>query len=129
MRATVRNLDSVRETIKHLETFLKKVPQIQKEELQATATEIIAQMEEEVPEDTGRLLEGLYVHITKRGLTAGANAHDPRSGYNYAVIQHENEEFFHDKGKPFYVSQPFVEGVARLVKNINRRFKQDGGFR
>lgn len=119
---------SVQEAKKRLRKFLRKldtVPtDILKEEAPILKSEIIA----EVPFDTGKLESSVRVSVARDkkrpGLNASASAISKR-GYNYAGIQHENEDFQHSKAgaKAHFISDPFDRCVERIQAKMQRRLK------
>jgi hypothetical protein len=48
------------------------------------------------------------------------------NGYNYAGIQHENEEYEHPiKGKAHYISEPFERATKRIEERMRKELKVD----
>ena len=127
-RATsATNQKSVQDAKKKLEKFLKTVETVPVEELQRTADAIKAEAIAQTPYQTGKLESSVYVKVsaskTKQGINAGASARS-KGGYNYAGIQHENEDYEHPiKGKAHYISDPFNHQVALMIRRIRRRLK------
>ena len=127
-RATsATNQKSVQDAKKKLEKFLKTVETVPVEELQRTADAIKAEAIAQTPYKTGKLESSVYVKVSKskssQGINAGASAISER-GYNYAGIQHENEDYEHPiKGKAHYISDPFNHQVALMIRRIRRRLK------
>lgn len=81
------------------------------EDLEAAAEWIEADAREIVPLLTGKLRDSISVRVSKSprypGLIASASAKSKR-GFDYALIQEENEEFSHeDVRQAHYLSQPF----------------------
>ena len=100
-----------------------------------------------VPLKTGRLQSSIYVIVdTKPGnckIRAGAKAINPNDGYNYAPIQHENENYDHSGGganlsiadqlagkgggdddrDPFYISEPFDFTVEVIRQRLEKELK------
>lgn len=65
------------------------------------------------PVDTGKLRDSINVRVSKSnrypGIIASASAKSKR-GYDYALIQEENENFSHEEpGQAHYLSQPFYQ--------------------
>lgn len=99
-----------------------------------------------VPLDTGKLQAAIYVMVdSKPGnmkIRAGAKALNPNDGYNYAPIQHENENYSHSEGGgglsikeqlegkggdsdrgPFYISEPFDFTVEVIQQRLEKELK------
>lgn len=124
MKVGISGLESVVSARKELQSFLRKVDTVQEQELDTAAVEMLAEMQRRAPYKTGKLESGIYCRRSRSGRTKGivAGATAMSHGYNYAVIQHENENFEHPiKGEAHFVSEPFQEGVDRLIANIRRR--------
>lgn len=116
---------SVQKAIKDLTKFLKKVETVPLEELEQSAQTIKAEAIALTPYKTGKLERSVYTIVSKDkrrpGLRAGASAIS-ENGYNYAGIQHENEEFEHPiKGQAHFISEPFEREVAALQERIRRK--------
>ena len=126
--ASATSQQSVQDAKKRLQKFIKSldtVPtQILNEEAPILRSEIIA----EVPYETGRLESSVRVSVTRDtrrpGLNASASARS-KSGYNYAGIQHENDEFRHTKSgaKAHFISDPMNRCIDRIQEKMRRRLK------
>ena len=118
---------SVQRAITNLTKFVKALDTVPLEELEVSAQTIKAEAIAQTPYETGKLEKSVYVLVSRDkkrpGLRAGASALSSK-GYNYAGIQHENENFEHPiKGKAHYISDPFKKEVANLKRRIRRRLK------
>ena len=118
---------SVQDARKNLTKFLKMLDTIPQEELEESAQIIKAEAVLAAPYRTGKLERSIYVRVStdKRspGIVAGASAKSP-TGYDYAGIQHENENFEHPvKGQAHFISGPFNTEVARLKVRLRNRLK------
>lgn len=117
---------SVQDARKKLTTFLKTLDTVPTEELEKSAQRIKTEAIAKVPYRTGKLERSIYVRVAKDkkrpGLVAGASARS-KDGYNYAGIQHENENYQHAKGQAHFISEPFNAEVKRLKQRIRRRLK------
>lgn len=126
--ASATSQQSVQDAKKRLQKFIKTldtVPtQILNEEAPILRSEIIA----EVPYKTGKLESSVRVSVTRDtrrpGLNASASALS-KSGYNYAGIQHENDEFRHTKpgAKAHFISDPLNRCIDRIQEKMRRRLK------
>lgn len=123
---SVSQLNSIKNAKKNLTKFLKALDTVPQEELEKTAQRIYEQAIAQTPYETGKLEKSVYVRVsrskTRPGLTAGANAFNKNTGYNYAAIQHENEDYEHPiKGKAHYIIDPFKKETALMRRRIRRR--------
>lgn len=114
--------ESVQEAKKKLIKFLRTVEQVPSAILAEEASIIEAQAKAQTPVDTGRLKDSVYVRVSKSktrpGLNAGASARE--HGYNYAGIQHDNTSYRHTVGKDHFVSDPFEDGIRRIIDRFDR---------
>ena len=80
------------------------------DDLEAIAVWIVEDARALVPLDTGKLMESIRARVSKSprypGLIVQASAKD--KGFDYALIQEENEYFSHeDLRQAHYLSEPF----------------------
>lgn len=120
------SLKSIKDAKKKLTKFLKTLETVPQEELEKTAEKIYDEAVAQVPYKTGKLENSIYVRVSKSkskpGLVAGASAGE--HGYNYAGIQHENEDYIHPiKGKAHYISDPFNKEVKLMQQRIRRKLR------
>lgn len=121
---------SVQDAKKKLQKFLRKIDTkpvaILNDEAKKLYSEIIA----EVPYETGVLERSVKVSVAKDkkrpGLNASASTRS-KQGYNYAGIQHEREDFHHDKqgAKDHFISDPFNRATERIIKRMRDELKID----
>lgn len=83
------------------------------DDLEAAAEWIQEDAKAITPVDKGKLQESVFVRVSKSprypGIIASASAKSKR-GFDYALIQEENENFSHeDPGQAHYLSQPFYQ--------------------
>lgn len=83
------------------------------EELEMAAEWIQNDAQAITPFLTGKLQDSISVRVSRSnrypGIIASASAKSP-GGFDYALIQEENEEFSHeDPGQAHYLSQPFYQ--------------------
>lgn len=77
----------------------------------------------------GKLQRSIYCRPTrakgKFGIVAGASAWDPYRKFNYAGIQHENEEYHHDSPRQaHYISQPLDKYAKIIIQKIIQKNQQ-----
>lgn len=126
--ASATSQKSVQDAKKRLQKFIKSIDtvptQILNEEAPILRSEIIA----EVPYKTGKLESSVRVSIARDkrrpGLNASASALS-KSGYNYAGIQHENDEFKHTKSgaKAHFISDPLNRCIDRIKEKMRSRLQ------
>ena len=128
--ASATSQKSVQDARKNLTAFLKQLDTVPREELEKSAQHIKSEAIAKVPYKTGKLERAIYVRVAKDkkrpGIVAGASARS-KDGYNYAGIQHENENYRHTKGQAHFISEPFNAEVKRLKRRIQRRLKLKNG--
>lgn len=83
------------------------------EDLEVAADWIEEDAKAITPVDKGKLQESVRVRVSKSprypGIIASASAKSNR-GFDYALIQEENEDFSHEEpGQAHYLSQPFYQ--------------------
>lgn len=126
--ASATSQQSVQDAKKRMQKFLKSLDtiptEILKEEEPILRSEIIA----EIPYKTGKLESSVRVFVAKDKrrpcINASASAISKR-GYNYAGIQHENEELKHSKSgaKDHFISDPLDRCIERIKQKMLRRLK------
>ena len=104
-----------------------------RDDLEETAEQIEADACYLVPKDTGRLEDSIYVYVTNSrrypGIIASARAlsrYKPGpggyKGYDYALIQEENEEYSHDDPdgieSAHYLGGSFVYNIKELYFDL-----------
>lgn len=124
--ASATSQKSVQDARKNLTSLLKKLDTVPIEELERSAQRIKTEAIAKVPYKTGKLERSIYVRVAKDkkrpGIVAGASARS-KDGYNYAGIQHENEEYKHTKGQAHFISEPFNKEVKALKQRLHERLK------
>lgn len=111
--------------------YVKQLGGVADEILQAEAKTIYSEAVSEVPFASGRLASSIRVQVSRSksrpGINALASARSTR-GYNYAGIQHENEEFSHPNGrKAHFLSDPMNRSSERLMKTLLVKMRPPGG--
>ena len=121
---------SVQEAKKRLQKFLRQQQTVPTEVLQEERAVLYAEILKEVPYSTGALERSVKVTVARDkrrpGLNASASARSSR-GYNYAGIQHENEDFVHPKpgAKDHFISDPFKRATERIIEKIRDRMAME----
>ena len=93
------------------------------DDLKDIATYIEEDAKDLVPVDTGKLKESIHVWVSGSNrwqyLIAQATAKNiHRTGFDYALIQEENESYEHTVGQAHYLAQPFIEEVQSYFESI-----------
>lgn len=90
--------------------------------LEETADYIYQEAFAKVPVKTGELQDSIWVDISRSprypGIIATAEAHNSKTGYDYAFIQEVNEDYHHDVGQAHYLEEPFREAVDAFFKKM-----------
>lgn len=69
--------------------------------------------------ESGQLQDSIQVDVSRSprypGIIATAEAHNERTGYDYALIQEVNEEYNHPNGgQAHYLEEPFRDAVTEF---------------
>ena len=124
-RVTVEGLA---DASKRLTKFLKTVKQVPVQILTEEAPRIEEEAKNRTPFKTGKLQRSVKVRVSqdkrRPGLYAQASALN--KDYDYALIQHENDEYKHPKGgQAFYLESAFDEGVDRIIRRLQTEVTYD----
>ena len=126
--ASATSQQSVQDAKKRMQKFLKSLDTIPTEILREEAPILRSEILAEIPYKSGALESSVRVSVSRDkrrpGLNASASARSPQ-GYNYAGIQHENEEFEHSKpgAKAHFISDPLNRCVERIQQKMRQRLK------
>lgn len=119
---------SVQDAKKRMQKFLKSLDTIPTEILQEEVPVLTGEILAEIPYKTGKLESSVKVSVARDkrrpGINASASAISDK-GYNYAGIQHENEDFQHSKpgAKAHFISDPLNKCVDRVTDKMRKRLK------
>lgn len=109
---------------KRLRKFIAEVPEIVGEETDKLMVRVQRNARKRAPLDTGRLRKGISVTSTRRGtFRISVHAKNPKTGYDYALIQHNNPEYKHPVGEYLFVSKAMKEELDLFERRIRRRLK------
>jgi len=107
-----------------LRKFIAEVPKIVGEETDKLMVRVQRNARRRAPLDTGRLRKGISVTSTRRGtFRISVHAKNPKTGYDYALIQHNNPEYKHPVGEYLFVSKAMKEELDLFERRIRRRLK------
>lgn len=107
---------------KDVEDLIKKQDTRMRNEVSLLGVEVLTQAQSLAPYKTGALEAGIRLqrmgnqHMS--GFTISASAINPNTGYDYAMIQHENLDYKHTKGQAKYIEQPMQEAVDRFATRM-----------
>lgn len=125
-RTSATVTESVTQAKKELTKFLKTLDNVPQKILVEESHKIYAEAVAETPYDTGKLRKSVKVTVSRSKknptINASASAKSPK-GYDYAGIQHENEEFHHNVGKAHYISDPFRRGTLRIIRRLDKEVR------
>lgn len=110
---------------------LVRVKEQTKKNVQADSYEILEiinkHTEPKVPLETGRLRasvmrpNGMLIEGDFMSQEIEYSARNPRTGFDYALIQHENFEYRHKVGQALYLT----DGMAESENEVIRLFEKD----
>lgn len=107
-----------------LRKFIAEVPEIVGEETDKLMVRVQRNARKRAPLDTGRLRKGISVTSTRRGtFRISVHAKNPKTGYDYALIQHNNPEYKHPVGEYLFVTKAMKEELDLFERRIRRRLK------
>lgn len=92
-------------------------------EMEKAADYIWVEAYARVPVDSGTLQDSIQVDVSRSprypGIIATAEAHNQKTGYDYALIQEVNEEYDHPHGgQAHYLEQPYREAVDAFFERM-----------
>lgn len=104
-----------------LRDILKRERSLGGAALERAADHLFSRSIDIVPVKSGELMQSIEVTVSKSprypGIIATATARNPRTGYDYALIQEENEDYEHEPpGQAHYLGEPFEEAVEMFLK-------------
>ena len=134
-RLKINRAIGLREIKEDLRQMLKEHRTLALSELEDTATQIYIEAFAKVPVSVetyatrragivpGQLQDSIQVDVSRSprypGIVATAEAHNIRTGYDYALIQEVNEEYNHPNGgQAHYLEAPFEKAVAEFYRRM-----------
>ena len=104
--------------LKNLEAQINQIPNKTMQGIEK-AMEIIYQSSQPlVPVDTGRLKRSGKITQIKNGYQLKYKALNPKNGYDYAPIQHENLKFNHKVGQAKYLETAVAVNMDKIKQVI-----------
>lgn len=104
--------------LQSLEVKLNQLPQRTMTGVKKAIDMIYSTSQPLVPVDTGRLKRSGKITKLKDGYRLHYRAENPKTGYNYAPIQHENMHFKHKVGQAKYLEKPVEMNMDKIKKII-----------
>lgn len=119
----ISSKQSFRDLQRELNRLSRQAGAVQNQALDEFVATAYPEMLAKAPYETGKLESSIYCRRGSRyKVVAGAQA--LHKGYNYAYIQHENQDFEHPiKGEAFYIEGPFKDAIERFVKRVREGVK------
>lgn len=113
----------LREIKEDLRQMLKEHRTLAHGELIDIAAQMYTEACAKVPVDTHRLQDSILITVSRSsrypGIIATAEAHNPKTGYDYAFIQEVNEDYNHPNGgQAHYLEEPFRDAVDEFYKRM-----------
>lgn len=113
----------LREIKEDLRQMLREHHKLTNDALEQAADYIYSESIQRVPIATGELQDSIQVDVSRSprypGILATASALNPRTGYDYALIQEVNEAYKHSEGRQaHYLEEPFREAVKQFYKEM-----------
>lgn len=123
-RLKINKATGLKEIKEDLRATLKEQRTLALKQLEVAADELYTESRDIVPVETGRLRDSIIVDVSRSprypGIIATAEAHNPRTGYDYALIQEVNESYRHNPGQQaHYLEQPFRRVVEKFFKEMD----------
>lgn len=124
--SVTRNINAIRTNIKNMK---KEIKQKTIEAFEDVVLDLGIKASERAPVDTTRLRKSVDPEVSIKGskirATVTFSAKDPKSGYDYALKQHEDMSFKHPKGgEAKYLERPMNENREKYKKHIADKIKE-----
>ncbi len=104
--------------LKNLEAKLNAIPQKTMKGIEKAMGIIYNSSQPLVPVDTGRLKRSGKITQIKNGYQLKYKALNPKNGYDYAPIQHENTTFKHRVGQAKYLEKAVTMNMDKIKQVI-----------
>lgn len=122
-RLKINKAVGLREIKEDLRQALKEHHTRTNDALEEAADYIYSESIARVPVLTGELQDSIQVDVSMSprypGIIATATAKNPKTGYDYALIQEVNEEYEHPNGgQAHYLEEPFREAVEQFYEEM-----------
>lgn len=122
-RLKINNVIGLREIKADLRAMLREHHTLAAAELEKAADQIYQEAFSLVPVDTGELQDSIQVDVSRNprypGILVTAEAHNPRTGYDYAYIQEVNDFYEHPNGgQAHFLEEPYRKAVNEFFERM-----------
>ena len=122
-RLKINSSLGLKEVKQDLRNFLRERRTLMVDKMEDLADQIYGEAQALVPYDTWELQSSIEVNVSHSprypGIIATASAQNVNTGYDYALIQEENEEYKHAPGRQaHYLRDPFRKAVDEFFKEM-----------
>ena len=119
-RLKINRAEGLKEIKEDLRQQLKMHRSLMVDAMESVADSIYEKAFARVPVKTGELQDSIYVDVSRSprypGVIATASAINPKTGYDYALIQEVNEDYHHEIGQAHYLESSFREAVDEFYR-------------
>lgn len=123
-RSTTSKFTGLSNAIQKLNTFHRETPQVVQEELKSLGLRIQTRARALSPVQTGRLSRGIQTRVLRNTLYVYAHAYNPRTGYDYAYIQHNNPDYHHPVGEYRFLTKAVNLERKNYIYRVQRRLNK-----
>lgn len=123
-RLYINKSEGLRQIKNDLRDMLRENRTLAINEMDILADEIYGKAQALVPYASWELQSGIQVDVSHSprypGIMATATAINTKTGYDYALIQEEEESYHHKPGRQaHYLAEPFQEAVDDFFRRMN----------
>ena len=104
--------------LQNLESIVNDLPNRTMKGIEKAMGIIYDDSQPRVPVDTGALKRSGVIQEVDGGFKIKYHSENPKNGYNYAVIQHENTSFKHRVGQAKYLEDAIKNNMDRIEDAI-----------
>ena len=104
--------------LQNLESIVNDLPNRTMKGIEKAMGIIYDDSQPRVPVDTGALKRSGAIQEVDNGMKIKYHSENPKNGYNYAVIQHENTSFKHRVGQAKYLEDAIKNNMDRIEDAI-----------
>jgi hypothetical protein len=123
--STIIKLTNIKEIRDNLNKFRREVGDACREEAEELAESVKGAARLLSPYDTGRLHNSIDVSRgVRQTLLIKARARNPKTGYNYAVPQHERLDFHHKIGEAKFIERPLKIYAELFFEKVLDRLRR-----
>lgn len=104
--------------LQNLESIVNEIPNRTMKGIEKAMGIIYDASQPLVPVDTGALKRSGVIETVDNGMKIKYHSENPKNGYNYAVIQHENMSFNHRVGQAKYLEDAIKNNMDKIEDAI-----------